>query len=73
MTRINWHRAFNIGEFVNGLAQQPLPETLKTHESDLGHFTGLCYDLCSKLLRLFAIGLKVCDHMHSDAPGFDMR
>ena len=53
----------NFGEFANGKAQQPLPPSLASHEAELNHFGVLCHELCIKLLRLFAQGLKVCDCM----------
>lgn len=53
-------RAFNIGEFVNGKAQQSLPQAIQAYEAQIDHFTDLCRQLCAKLLSLFAIGLKVC-------------
>ena len=53
----------NFGEFANGKAQQPLPPSLAPHEAELNHFEVLCHELCIKLLRLFAHGLKVCDCM----------
>ena len=49
----------NFGEFTNGKAQQPLPPSLASHEAELNHFGVLCHKLCIKLLRLFALGLKV--------------
>lgn len=49
----------NFGEFTDGKAQQPLPPSLAAHEAELNHFGGLCHELCIKLLRLFALGLKV--------------
>ena len=51
-------RAFNIAEFIDGKAQQPLPIPLVSHESQLGHFQDLCHELSRKLLRLIAIGLE---------------
>lgn len=51
----------NFGEFANGKAQQPLPPSLAPQEAELNDFGVLCHDLCVKLLRLFALGLKVWD------------
>lgn len=51
----------NFGEFANGKAQQPLPPSLASHEAELNHFGVLCHELCIKLLRLFALGLRVCN------------
>lgn len=53
-------RAFNIGEFVHGKAQQPLPQAIRAYEAEIDQFADLCRQLCTKLLGLFAIGLKVC-------------
>lgn len=50
----------NFGEFTDGKAQQPLPPSLASHEAALNRFGVLCHELCIKLLRLFALGLKVC-------------
>jgi hypothetical protein len=52
-------RAFNIGEFLHGKAQQPLPPSLQPHEADLASFEQYCRTLCLKLLTLFGIGLEV--------------
>ena len=57
-------RAFNIGEFVAGKAQQPLPEALQTREEQIRQFADLCRELCMKLLGLFATGLKVRKYFH---------
>lgn len=53
------HRAFNLAEFHEGKAQQSLPETLMRHEHEIGHFESRCHGLCMRILRLFALGLKV--------------
>lgn len=52
-------RAFNLGEFHEGKAQQSLPELLIRHEPEISEFERLCHDLCMRILRLFALGLKV--------------
>ncbi|KAI9816834.1 MAG: hypothetical protein M1827_001479 [Pycnora praestabilis] len=52
-------RAFNFGEFIKGKAQQPMPKPLLEHEAELSHFADLCHKLCIKILRLFAVGLKI--------------
>ena len=49
----------NIGEYINGKAQQPLTPILKSHEVEIGDFSKLCSNLCMKLLRLLAVGLQV--------------
>ena len=50
----------NFGEFRNGRAQQALPAPLSSNESKIAGFEKSCHNLCIRLLRLFAIGLKVC-------------
>lgn len=40
-------------------AQQPLPPVLKLSEQELAAFFSSCRELCLKLLRLFAIGLRI--------------
>ncbi|KAH0547561.1 hypothetical protein FGG08_000286 [Glutinoglossum americanum] len=57
--RGDFKEAFNLGEFHGGKAQQPLPDVLIPHEAELGHFTDRCHELCMKILRLFALGLKI--------------
>lgn len=52
-------RAFNLGEFKDGKAQQPLPDSFVDHEVELNEFQYLCHKLCLRLLRLFAIALNV--------------
>lgn len=52
-------RALNLGEFVKGQAQQKLPKSLVAHETELSDFADRCHDLCMKILRHFALGLKV--------------
>jgi isopenicillin N synthase-like dioxygenase len=49
----------NFGEFKDGKAQQPLPPSLQEKEPELNQFHDYCHDLMLKILRLFAIGLKV--------------
>lgn len=52
-------RAFNIGDFSSGKAQQPLPKSLAGSEHGIDYFAVLCRKLCIKLLRHFARGLMV--------------
>lgn len=52
-------RCMNIGEYINGKAQQPLTPILKSHEIEIGDFSKLCSNLCMKLLHLLAVGLQV--------------
>ncbi|KAI9713516.1 MAG: hypothetical protein M1820_000898 [Bogoriella megaspora] len=51
--------AFNLGEFADGKAQQPLPKTMIPHEEDIHQFTVSCHRLCNRILRLFASGLEI--------------
>ncbi|RPA92744.1 Clavaminate synthase-like protein [Choiromyces venosus 120613-1] len=57
--RGDFKEAFNLGEFKDGKAQQPLPLALQDHESELNEFSDYCYNLCLKLLRLFGTALKI--------------
>ena len=50
----------NFGEFKDGKAPQALTPTLAPHEAELYHFQVRCHELCLKILRLLALGLKVC-------------
>ncbi|KAB8360693.1 hypothetical protein FH972_024430 [Carpinus fangiana] len=52
-------RAFNIGEFVGGKAQQSFPLPLRFHEVELGLFFGKCHALCNQILELLAEGLEI--------------
>lgn len=52
-------RAMNLGEFVDGKAQQPLPRIFVDHETELDKFQKYCHSLMLKILVLFAIGLEV--------------
>ena len=61
-------RALNIGEYNDGKAQQPLTPLLKTHETQIGKFSKSCRDLCTKLLRLLAMGLQVSKNASSNPP-----
>ncbi|KAK0752192.1 hypothetical protein B0T18DRAFT_404321 [Schizothecium vesticola] len=51
--------AFNFGEFINHKAQQPLPPSIASHESQISAFRDLCYHLTLKLNTLLGIGLQV--------------
>jgi isopenicillin N synthase-like dioxygenase len=48
-----------MNEFVNGKAQQPLPEPLASNEEHLSKFISKCHDICLRILELFAIGLEI--------------
>ena len=49
----------NFGEFKKGKAQQELPPLLIAKESQIADFEKSCHELCIRLLRLFALGLRV--------------
>jgi isopenicillin N synthase-like dioxygenase len=49
----------NLGGFLDGKAQQPLPPVLIDHEPELYAFQKYCHNLMNKILDLFAIGLEV--------------
>ncbi|KAI9850062.1 MAG: hypothetical protein M1838_006142 [Thelocarpon superellum] len=68
----DFKEAFNVGEFRQGKAQQPLPKSLVPHEADLSHFLDLCHELCLKILRLFALGLKI-DPRHGGKEWFSSK
>ncbi|KAE8148944.1 hypothetical protein BDV25DRAFT_157196 [Aspergillus avenaceus] len=57
----DFKEAFNFGEFQNGKAQQPLPQSLAPHEADIGHFADLCNKTCDRILMLLALGLEIQD------------
>ncbi|KAL9073519.1 MAG: hypothetical protein Q9157_004724 [Trypethelium eluteriae] len=50
--------AFNIGEFIDGKAQQPLPEVLAAHHDEIARFQASCHALCNRILRTLARGLE---------------
>lgn len=52
-------RAFNIGEFVDGKADQPLPATIQSREDEIARFFSNCHKLCNQILKLFAVALEV--------------
>jgi isopenicillin N synthase-like dioxygenase len=52
-------RAFNMNEFRNGKAQQPLPPPLVQNEARVADFVNQCRLLCMKIMELFAIGLEI--------------
>jgi isopenicillin N synthase-like dioxygenase len=59
--RGDFKEVFNLGEFLDGKAQQPLPKSMKDHEKDLSDFASACHALCMKLIRYLEIGLKIDD------------
>lgn len=57
--RGDFKEVFNMNEFRDGKAQQPLPSVLKENESQLDNFINHCYHLCLWVLRYFAAGLEI--------------
>ncbi|KAJ5152325.1 hypothetical protein N7492_010620 [Penicillium capsulatum] len=55
----DFKEAMNFGDFKDGKAQQPLPASLATHESDIHTFANLCNKTCSRILTLLALGLEI--------------
>lgn len=55
----DFKEAFNFGEFVDGKAQQPIPDTIAQYEGQVGAFRDLCYQMCLKINTLLGIGLQV--------------
>ena len=49
----------NIGELSRGIRPQVLPPMLQTRQTEIIDFEIRCRTLCSRLLRLFALGLEV--------------
>lgn len=58
--RGDWKEAFNVGEFTeSGWPNQPLPECLSSHASQLYDFETKCRQTCARILDLLALGLEV--------------
>jgi isopenicillin N synthase-like dioxygenase len=57
--RGDWKEAFNVGEFINDVPNQPLPEILSNAESQLFDFETKCRETCARILDLLALGLEV--------------
>ncbi|TKA72519.1 hypothetical protein B0A49_02469 [Cryomyces minteri] len=57
--RGDFKEAFNIGEYIDNRAQQPLPPPLVPYEDRIGAFFAACHALCNRILRLFAIALEI--------------
>ncbi|PHH82798.1 hypothetical protein CDD82_4777 [Ophiocordyceps australis] len=57
----DFKEAWNFAEFVNGKAQQPLPSTIAADEPRLNDFCNFCRELCSKILYLLGVGLRIGD------------
>ncbi|KAF2432418.1 Clavaminate synthase-like protein [Tothia fuscella] len=57
--RGDFKEAFNMSEFKDGKAQQPLPPLLLQNEARLNTFFAQCHALCMRILELIAIGLEI--------------
>ncbi|KAK3081585.1 hypothetical protein LTS18_005104 [Coniosporium uncinatum] len=57
--RGDFKEAFNIGEYVDGKADQPLPAPLIPAETQIGRFQEQCHRLCNQVLEVFAQGLEI--------------
>jgi len=55
----DFKEAMNLGEFVDGKAQQQLPKIFSDNEAELDKFQKYCHSLMLKILVLFAIGLEI--------------
>ncbi|EJT77405.1 oxidoreductase [Gaeumannomyces tritici R3-111a-1] len=60
----DFKEAFNFGEFVNGVPQQPLPPAISSQVADIDTFFHQCHDLALKLNALLGVGLA------TDPPDF---
>ncbi|KIW64250.1 hypothetical protein PV04_09197 [Phialophora macrospora] len=57
--RGDFKEAFNIGEFVDRKPQQPIPNFLESHISELAEFERTCKQTCDRVLDLLGLGLEV--------------
>ena len=48
-----------IAEYPDGKMQQPLPLALASRKEDIQRFQDLCHKVCDKVLKLFALALRV--------------
>ncbi|KAJ5107071.1 hypothetical protein N7456_003746 [Penicillium angulare] len=55
----DFKEALNFGDFKDGKAQQPLPESLLPHESEIDGFAQLCNKTCNRILTLLSLGLEM--------------
>ena len=55
----DFKQAFNIGEFIAGRPQQPMPKFLESHITELAEFERTCKLTCDRVLDLLALGLEV--------------
>ncbi|KAF4584458.1 hypothetical protein GQ602_005831 [Ophiocordyceps camponoti-floridani] len=61
----DFKEVFNFGEFVDGKAQQPLPESVAAQEPFLSFFAASCRTLCNRILHLLGIGLDIGEFFSS--------
>ncbi|KAF2138868.1 uncharacterized protein K452DRAFT_300923 [Aplosporella prunicola CBS 121167] len=59
--RGDFKEAFNVGEYVDGRAAQPLPKPFAPHEAQLGRFADQCHGLCNKILRVFGMAFEIAE------------
>ncbi|KAI5304170.1 hypothetical protein KEM55_000186 [Ascosphaera atra] len=55
--RGDFKEAMNFGEFKDGKPQQPVPDTLIPHESQIAKYHELCRTTCARILEILALGL----------------
>lgn len=53
--------AFNMGEFINGRPEQPLPDLLESNIQLLSQFETSCRKVSARILDLLGLGLQVED------------
>src|SRR6202000_254007 len=57
----DFKEAFNIGAFLNGKPQQPLPKFLESHINELAEFESICKQVCDRVLDLLGLRLEVVE------------
>lgn len=55
----DFKEAFNMGEFLNGKPQQPMPQSLEAHVDELAEFERTCKNVSDRILDLLGLGLEV--------------
>ncbi|OAL27481.1 hypothetical protein AYO20_09764 [Fonsecaea nubica] len=55
----DFKEALNIGEFLNGKPQQPLPKVLGSYFDELAEFERACKKVCDRVLDLLGLALEV--------------
>ncbi|EXJ75139.1 uncharacterized protein A1O5_01835 [Cladophialophora psammophila CBS 110553] len=74
----DFKQAFNIGAFLDGKPQQPLPKFLESRIDELAEFERTCKQVCDRVLDLLGLGLEVEEpnffsSRHTQPSGFDVR